>query len=92
MIESCETFLREAVPLNKLDHFRELLEENGLCLTDRRHMSDIVPLVHQEECELLKSEISDKRLSVVFDGTTQFWKAMAIIVRFVGMIGAFSSN
>ena len=68
-VKVVQTFLRAAIPLNKLDHFRELLEENGFRLTDRRHMSDIVPLIHWEETELLNSEISGKHLSVVFDGT-----------------------
>jgi hypothetical protein len=38
-------FLRAGVPLRKYDHFRELLEENALRLSDRRHMSDLIPFV-----------------------------------------------
>ena len=37
------TFLQAAIPLNKVDNLRDLLEENGFHLSDRRHMSDIVP-------------------------------------------------
>ena len=36
-----KTFLRAAVPLSKLDAFRDILEEN--VSLDRRHMSDLVP-------------------------------------------------
>lgn len=31
-------FLRSAVPLNKLDHFKELFEEGGYCLADRHSL------------------------------------------------------
>ena len=41
-----------------------------------------MPLIHQEELQLLK-EIQGKHLSVIFDGTTRFGEAMAVIVHFV---------
>ena len=36
-------FLRAAIPLTKLNFFRELLEEDRFRLSDGRHMSDFVP-------------------------------------------------
>lgn len=39
----CHTATRTATPLNKLSHFRGLLEENAFRLTDRRQMADLVP-------------------------------------------------
>ena len=42
-------FLHVGVPLRKYDHFHELLEENAMRLSDRRHMSDLIPLVLKEE-------------------------------------------
>ena len=69
--------------MRKIDQFRELLEEGGFSLTDRHHMSDIVPLIHQQELDLFKKEISGKFMSVIFDGTTRYSEAMAIIVPFV---------
>ena len=45
-------FLRTATPLNKLNDFRGLLEENALRLTDRRQMADIVPFVFTQEQDL----------------------------------------
>ena len=42
-------FLRAGVPLSKLACFCELLEESAFCTSDRRHMSDLIPLVLQEE-------------------------------------------
>ena len=48
-VKIVECFLRAAVPLNKLQHFRTLLEETGYRLTDRHHMSDLIPLVLKQE-------------------------------------------
>ena len=78
-----KTFLRAAVPLSKLDAFRDILEENMYRLTDRRHMSDLVPYITAQEQTDIKAEISGKPISVVFDGTTRLGEAMAIVVRFV---------
>ena len=78
-----KTFLRAAVPLSKLDAFRDLLEENMFRLTDRRHMSNLVPFIYAQEQADIKAEISGKPVSVVFDGTTRLGEAMAVIVQFV---------
>ena len=63
-------FLWAAVPPNKLEHFRELLEEHAFRLSDRRHMSDIMPFVSSQEHTCIKEEISGQYVSVIFDGTT----------------------
>ena len=76
-------FLCTATPLNKLHHFRGLLEENALRLTDRQQMAVIVPLILANEKSLIKQEISDKYLSITFDGTTRLGEAFALVVRFV---------
>ena len=78
-----KTFLRAAVPLSKLDAFRDLLEENMFRLTDRRHMSDLVPFIHTQEQAVIKAEISGKPVSVVFDGNSRLGEAMAVVVRYV---------
>ena len=76
-------FLQAAVPLNKLEHFRELLEEHAFCLSDRRHMSDIIPFVSLQEHTRIKEEISEQYVSVIFDSTTRLGEAMAVVLRFV---------
>ena len=38
----------------KLVCFRELLEENAFCTSDRRHMSDLIPFILQEEQAQIK--------------------------------------
>jgi len=82
-VKVVQTFLRAAVPLNKLQYFRDILEENSFRLTDRRHMSDLVPFVQKEEESLIKREIDGKDVSVIFDGTTRLGEALAIVVRFI---------
>ena len=75
-----KTFLRATIPLSKLDAFRDILEENAVRLTDRRHMSDLIPFLHSQEQDNIKSEIPERPLSVIFDGTTRLGEAIAIIV------------
>ena len=82
-IKVLKTFLLAAVHLAKLDTFRGLLEESALRLTDRRHMSDLIPFVHSQEQSDIKTEICDRPISVIFDGTTRLGEALAIVVRFV---------
>ena len=63
-------FLRAAVPIAKMEYFRDLLEENSFRLSDCRHMSDLIPLLVSQEQADIKEELSGRTISVVFDGTT----------------------
>ena len=78
-----KTFIRAAVQLNKLSIFRDLLEESAYSLTDRRHMSDLVPFVLSQEVTQIKEEIAGHPLPVIFDGTTHLGEAMAIVIHYV---------
>ena len=78
-VKVVKTFIRAAVPLSKLEIFRELLQENAYRLTDCRHMSDLVPLVLSQEVAQIE-EIADRPIS---DGTTRLGEAMAVVLRFV---------
>lgn len=82
-VKVVKTFLQAGVPLSKLSIFRDLLEENGYRLSDRRFMFDLIPFILKEEEENLKEELRGKHLGVVFDGTTRLGEALVIIVRFV---------
>ena len=82
-VKVVRTFLGAAVPLNKLDKFRNLLEESAFSLSDRRHMSDHIPFILAEERAMLKRELTNKHVSVTFDGTTRLGEAMAVVVRYV---------
>uniref|UniRef100_A0A1X7TYX4 Uncharacterized protein n=1 Tax=Amphimedon queenslandica TaxID=400682 RepID=A0A1X7TYX4_AMPQE len=59
------------VPFNKLDSFKELLEETGYRLTDKRFMLDLIPFVLKEEETTNKAMLKDKKLDIIFDGTTR---------------------
>ena len=77
------TFMKAGVPLAKIDHFRELLEECAYRLSDRRGMYDLIPFVQSEEQQRIRAELQGKRISVIFDGTTRLGEALIIVVRFV---------
>ena len=46
-------------------------------------MHDLIPFIFNKEWKRIKSEIEEKNVSVMFDGTTRLGEALAIIVRFV---------
>ena len=74
------TFLKAGIPLNKLDIFRDLLEEKATRLTDTY---DLIPFILEQEKDKIQSEIKDKHLSIVFDGTSRLGEVLAIIIRYI---------
>ena len=82
-VKVVSAFLRAAVPLSKLECFRDLLEENGHKLSDRRHMSDLIPFVLKQEQACLRKEIEGKHVAIIFDGTTRLGEVLAVVLRFV---------
>ena len=77
------TLLKAGIPLNKLDVLRDLLEEKATRLTDTRQMYDLIPFILEQEKDKIQSEIKDKHLSIVFDGTSRLGEVLAIIIRYV---------
>ena len=82
-IKVVTSFLKAGVPLNKIDSFRDILEENAYRLTDRQNMSDYVQFKLKEEESRICQEIEGKQLSVIFDGTSRLGEALAIVLRFI---------
>ena len=82
-IKALMAFLHAGVPLNKIEHFRPLLEEHAYSLGGRRATSDLIPFVLQNEKAQLKKEIEGRKVSVIFDGTTHVGEAMAVVLQFV---------
>ncbi len=82
-VKVVKTFLQAGVPLSKVGHFRELLEETGHRLTDRRHLFDLIPFILEEEKQNIKLSIQGKWLSVIFDGTSHCGEALAILVHYI---------
>lgn len=76
-------FFKAGVPMNKIDKFRDILEESGLRLAGRKPLSDLIPFIYSEELKQLKSEVKEKTISVIFDGTCRLGEALAIIVCYV---------
>ena len=60
LIKVVGAFLRAGVPLNKVSHFRDVLEENAFRLTDRSHMSNLIPFIWKEEQKRIKNEIEGR--------------------------------
>lgn len=82
-VKVLRTFLKAGVPMNKMDHFRDILEEAAVRLTDRSHLMNLLPFILDEERNRLKTAISDENVSFIFDGTTRIGEALAIILRHV---------
>ena len=76
-------FLKVGVPLAKIDCFRELLEESSYSLSGSQHLGDLIPCIHDEENKKIKSDLANRRVSVIFDGTTHVCEAMVVVLRFV---------
>ena len=82
-VKVLKSFLRAGIPLNKIGPLRDLLEEGGYRLCDRRFLYDLIPFVVKEEEMQIKDEIKNKHVGVIFDGTTHTCEALAIILRFI---------
>ena len=82
-VKVVSAFLCAGIPLNKLEMFRELFEETGYRLTDRRNMHDLISFIHKQEFERIREEIGGKDVLVVFDGTTHIGEALVIVIRYV---------
>ena len=59
-------FLKAGVPVSKIDSFRDILEEHGLSLSGRQHLSELIPFILHQEKAQIKEEISGRQLSVIF--------------------------
>ena len=82
-IKVVTAFLKAGIPLNKLDCFRDLLEENSTRLAGRRSLCGLIPFVQEMEEKTILQEIEGRKMSVIFDGTTRMGEALAILIRFV---------
>jgi hypothetical protein len=73
-------FLKSAVPLGKICHFRELFEEGAYRLADRHTLSDLVPFIQKQH---ILSELSGRQISIIFDGTCRLGEALCLVVRYI---------
>ena len=82
-VKVIRSFLRAAVSLNKLECFRGLLEEHAWHLTDRHHMSDLVPFILKEEQSRIQEELAGRHMAVIFFVTTHLGEALPIVMHYV---------
>ena len=82
-VKVVKAFMRAGIPIGKLDILRDILEEKALRLADTRHMLDLIPFILDEERGLIREEIKDKFVSVIFDGTSRLGEVLAIVLRYV---------
>ena len=75
------TFLRAGFPLNKVEAFRELLEEGAYRLSSRHGLSDLIPFILKRETQVME-ELTGRFVSIIFDGTCRLGEALCLIVRF----------
>jgi len=45
-------------------------------------MHDLILFIHKEQFERIQQEVDGKDLSVIFDGTTHLWEALAFFCKF----------
>lgn len=64
------TSSKTGVPLNKLETFQKLLEENGHRLAGRRTMSNLILFICEQEVAKIKQEIARRKVSVINYSTT----------------------
>ena len=82
-MEVVEAFLRNGIPLAKIDGLRPLLERNAFSLTSCKHMTEYIPTILVEEKKRLKDAIAKQSISIIFDGTTRLGETIAVVVRYV---------
>ena len=53
--------------------------KNALRLHEPRHMLDLIPFIFDNETSKIKSEIKDKYLLLIFDGTSRLGEVLAVV-------------
>ncbi len=64
-------FLKAGVPINKMECFHVLLEEDSTCLMSTSNMRQLVPFILDQEISRIKDQIAGRQVSITFDGTTR---------------------
>lgn len=77
------TAMGVGIPLEKIDGgLGSLLNRAGLKVGSASDLRGYIPLVRNAELELLKRELKDEWMCVVFDGTTRLGEVIAVVVRY----------
>ena len=82
-IKVVQAFLKGGTPLNRLEFFREILEEAGMSLSSSCNIHQLIPFILEEEYKFLARELKGKDVGIIFDGTTREGEALVVLVHFV---------
>lgn len=74
-------FAAAAVPLEKIDMLRPVLERPGTNLTDSSHLRKYIPKIESAELATIEAELKNDRGSLTIDGTRQNGEALAGVWR-----------
>lgn len=78
-----QTFLVSGTPLNRVKHFRNMLQTIGeATLTDPSHLAQYIPLIEKLEINKLKGELAGEYVGIAFDGTSRLGEAVNVTGRF----------
>ena len=80
-----EEFLKEGIPISKIDKLRSLLEKNSHRLTSSSNLTQYITLIFKQEVERMKKELSLPRArqgDTTRDVSRQ-GEAITIIVSFI---------
>ena len=61
-VKIVSAFMMAGVPLEKIECFREILEETSVRLSSCTNLRQLVPFVHQQEQDSIKKQISGKQV------------------------------
>lgn len=80
------SFLKAGVPLSKVSSFREILEETGYRLTDRRHLFDMIPFILKEEEAVIKNAIEGQHLGMELLVMGRQWLLSYVLFQISGQL------
>ena len=70
-VKTVTAFLKSGVALNKVDCFRDLLEENGYALSSSQHLRELIPPILSEDRRKISEDIFQRPVSLIYYGTTR---------------------
>ena len=80
-----QAFLSAGIRLRKVEHpdIKSPLESKVLTIPSRSSLSQFNPTVLDEEKKRISTQINNRYLSIIFDGTSHQGEALAVIFRFM---------
>ena len=78
VVQAC---MASGVPLNCLNTLRPLIERGRVSLCDHSHMAMYVPKI--ETRDLLRSELRDRKLTLIYDGSSRLGECIVVIARWI---------